>query len=70
MCAYSKDIFTEIVDTGESADLPEEMKASDLILLVYDVSSPESIVRLKEHWLPIINQASKEVDLGSHRCQL
>lgn len=59
MCAYSKDIFTEIVDTGESADLPAEMKASDLILLVYDVSSAESIMRLKEHWLPIINQANK-----------
>lgn len=60
MCAYSKDIFTEIIDTGESTDLPAEMKASDLILLVYDVSSEESIMRLKEHWLPIISQVCKE----------
>lgn len=61
MCAYSKDIFTELVDTASTSDLQTEIKLSDLVLLVYDVSSQESIVRLKEHWLPIIHQINKEV---------
>lgn len=61
MCAYSKDIFTQIVDTASSSDIPGEIKQSDIVLLVYDVSNHQTIIRLKEHWLPIINQISKEV---------
>jgi Ras family protein T1 len=67
MCAYSKDIFTEIVDTASTSDIITEIKLSDLVLLVYDVSSPESIIRLKEHWMPIINQINKEVINTSRR---
>lgn len=58
MCAYSKDIFTEIVDTGP--DPRQEIKLCDLVILVYDVSDAESVMRLKEHWLPIINTLTKE----------
>lgn len=61
MCAYSKDIFTELVDTSASSDLRQEIKQSDLVLLVYDVSCPESVLRLREHWLPIIQSIDREV---------
>ena len=44
MCPYSKDVFTEIVDTGN--DPRQEIKLCDLVILVYDVSSEESITRL------------------------
>lgn len=60
MCAYSKDIFTELVDTSASSDLRQEIKQSDLVLLVYDVSCPESVLRLREHWLPIIQSIDRE----------
>ena len=36
MCPYSKDIFTEVIDTGPDPRL--EMRQADLILLIYDVS--------------------------------
>lgn len=58
MCAYSKDIFTELLDTG--SDPRPELRQCDLALLVYDISSGESVVRVKEHWLPIIHALGKE----------
>jgi mitochondrial Rho GTPase 1 len=46
------------VDTGP--DPRTEIRNCDLVMLVYDCSSEESIARLGEHWLPIIHALTKE----------
>jgi hypothetical protein len=38
MCHYSKDVFTELIDTSKDSDLRLEIANADLILLVYDIS--------------------------------
>ena len=61
MCMYSKDIFTEIIDTSPESDLTPEIKEADLVLLVYDVSDPETIERIETDWLPRICAVSPKV---------
>ena len=46
MCMYSKDIFTELVDTSADMDLNPYILEADLVLLVYDVSDPDTIDRI------------------------
>ncbi len=46
MCFYSRDVFTELVDTSVEMDIGPEIRNSDLALLVYDVSDPETISRI------------------------
>lgn len=46
MCLYSKEIFTELIDTSCEMDLTAEIKQADLVLLVYDVSEAETIDRI------------------------
>ena len=46
MCIYSKEIFTELIDTSPNTDFQTEINHSDLILLVYDVSNPITIENL------------------------
>ena len=67
MCMYSKDIFTEIIDTSADMDLVPEIKDADLVLLVYDVSDPETIDRIETDWLPRICAASSKVFVNSCR---
>jgi len=37
----------------------DDISKADVILLVYDVTRPETIDRLKQYWIPIINQKSR-----------
>lgn len=61
MCLYSKDIFTEIVDTSVDQDITPDILASDLVLLLYDISDPETIDRIESEWLPRINSVNTKV---------
>lgn len=61
MCLYSKDIFTEIIDTSSQTDLEPQINTCDLIMLVYDVSLLDSMFRLENYWLPIISEINREV---------
>lgn len=67
MCRYSKDIFTEVIDTSSETthtELVQLLKSSDLALLVYDASERETVVRLENHWLRIISEHRREVGMG------
>ena len=63
MCLYSKDVFTELVDTSVDMDVTAEIRTFDLILLVYDVSDPETISRIDSDWLPRINVINPKVEI-------
>lgn len=63
MCLYSKDIFTEIVDTSVDQDITPDILASDLVLLLYDISDPETIDRIESEWLPRINSVNTKVNI-------
>jgi hypothetical protein len=54
-CIYSKDIFTELIDTDVESDINQEILLADIILLVYDISEQATITRIETHWLPIIS---------------
>lgn len=54
-CIYSKDIFTELIDTDVESDINQEILLADIILLVYDISEQTTITRIETHWLPIIS---------------
>ena len=36
--------------------LKEEIRKADVICIVYDVASPDTVERLSTHWLPFITQ--------------
>ena len=61
MCLYSRDVFTELVDTSVEMDVGVELRACDLALLVYDVSDPDTIARIDSDWLPKINSINPKV---------
>lgn len=61
MCLYSKEVFTELVDTSVDMDITTDIHASDLVLLVYDVSDPDTISRIENDWLPRINAINPKV---------
>ena len=61
MCIYSKEIFTELIDTSSSTDFQTEINHSDLILLVYDVSNPITIDNIENEWMKTINKINKQV---------
>lgn len=63
MCLYSKEVFTELVDTSVDMDLTADIHASDLVLLVYDVSDPDTIARIETDWLPRINAVNPKVSI-------
>ena len=42
-------------------DIVGDIRASDLILLVYDVSDPETISRIESDWLPKIYSINPKV---------
>lgn len=44
-------------------DISADIRASDLILLVYDVSDPETIYRIDSDWLPRINAINPKVEI-------
>ncbi len=54
-CIYSKDIFTELIDTDVESNINQEILLADIILLVYDISEQPTITRIETHWLPIIS---------------
>ena len=47
-------MFTELVDTSVDMDLTADIRSSDLVLLVYDVSDPKTVARIDNDWLPRI----------------
>lgn len=60
-CIYSKDVFTELIDTDGETDVNQEIHQADIILLVYDISNQETISRIETHWLPIISSLKNSV---------
>jgi GTPase SAR1 family protein len=67
MCPYSKEVFTELVDTSSDISFPAlsiDIKNTDLILLVYDVSDQDTINRIEDKWLPIICSISSQVSIN------
>ncbi len=61
MCLYSKEVFTELIDTSVEMDITADIRSSDLVLLVYDVSDPETITGIETDWLPRINNINPKV---------
>lgn len=64
MCLYSKEVFTELIDTAVDMDLTADIRTADLILLVYDISDPETIDRIDGDWLPRICAVNPKVAIG------
>lgn len=42
-------------------DITEEVRSSDLVLLVYDVSDPDTIARIDSDWLPKVASINPKV---------
>jgi 50S ribosomal subunit-associated GTPase HflX len=51
------------VDTSVDMDVTADIRTSDLVLLVYDVSDPETIERIDTDWLPKINLINSKVEI-------
>ena len=51
-------------------DVTADIRTSDLVLLVYDVSDPETIGRIDTDWLPKINSINSKVEIMLKRYQL
>lgn len=63
MCLIaSTDVYTELIDTQTSrTNLSESVNKCDIILLMYDVTEPETVDRLASYWLRIINGINNRV---------
>lgn len=56
LCLSCPDVYTELVDTHNSlTNLVETVGKSDIILLMYDLSNPETVERLSTYWLRVIS---------------
>jgi len=62
LCLSCPDVYTELVDSHNSrTNLAEAVGKSDIILLMYDLSNPDTVDRLSSYWLRVISGINSQI---------